>query len=177
VQITIREIDEQAQTRQLLPFLEERAAEALALVREEALPAGALEAFLERSWDAPEKTLLVAEAARSPPDADSAQAANSTRAAGASPPATSPSPLGLLLSGPFTDPLAGDRRPMILVLWVERSLRHRGLAGALVRRAREIMAERGLAPLAGRAEAGDDTRISMGERWGFMRIWEVMVAE
>jgi GNAT superfamily N-acetyltransferase len=84
---------------------------------------------------------------------------------------------GLLLSGPFTDPLAGDRRPMILVLWVERSLRHRGLAGALVKRARELMAERGLAPLAGRAEAGDDARIAMGERWGFMRAWEVMVAE
>jgi GNAT superfamily N-acetyltransferase len=156
MKVTIRQVEDGREARDLVPILNVMAEEAMSLVREEPLPPGALERFLERSFEAPETLLLVAEVPEGLPGGGLA---------------------GLLLTGPFSDPLAGDCRPMILVLSVNRSLRHRGLAGALVTRAREIVAERGLPALAGRTEAGDDVRISMGERWGFLRVWEVMVAE
>lgn len=82
--------------------------------------------------------------------------------------------LGVLLAGAFEDPLGIERVPMILLLSVDSRQRHRGLASALVERAQAILTERGHPRLAARAPHNDDARISMGERWGFVREWEVL---
>jgi len=95
--------------------------------------------------------------------------------AGGKPYRVGPSAIGMRYN-PY-GPSTFDNQNNIRMAFNQQDPRHRGLAGALVTRAREIVAERGLPALAGRTEAGDDVRISMGERWGFLRVWEVMVAE
>jgi hypothetical protein len=40
-----------------------------------------------------------------------------------------------------------------------------------------VLAERGMRVLAARAGHNDDALISMGERWGFVRAWELMLFE
>lgn len=85
--------------------------------------------------------------------------------------------IGFCVTGPLVDPLAGDALPMVVALWVDPDWRHRGLARALVARAREELGARGRSVLAARAGHNDDALISMGERWGFVRAWEVMVHE
>ena len=85
--------------------------------------------------------------------------------------------LGVCITGAFEDPLVGTRVPMILVLFVSPTARHRGLAKALVAQATERLAARGLRSIAARAGHNDDALISMGERWGFVRQWEIMVRE
>ncbi len=84
---------------------------------------------------------------------------------------------GMCLTAPFEDPLTGEIVPMIVLLRVEPETRHRGLARALVDDARAILAERGHRVLAARAAHNDDALISMGERWGFVRHWELMLRE
>ena len=84
---------------------------------------------------------------------------------------------GLCLTVPFEDPLTGEILPMIVILRVDPNLRHRGIARALVDDARSILAERGHGILAARAGHNDDALISMGERWGFLRHWELMLHE
>jgi GNAT superfamily N-acetyltransferase len=66
---------------------------------------------------------------------------------------------------------------MVLVLYVEPDARHRGVARALVEEATRLLAARGLRRLAARAGHNDDALISMGERWGFVRQWELMLRE
>ena len=85
--------------------------------------------------------------------------------------------VGYCVTGPLLDPLAGDQSPMVLALWVDPDWRRRGLARALVARIREELGSRGLGVLSARAGHNDDALISMGERWGFVRSWEVMVRE
>ena len=63
---------------------------------------------------------------------------------------------------------------MILALWVDPDWRHRGLARALVGRVHD---ELGAAVIGARAAHNDDALISMGERWGFVRSFEVMFHE
>lgn len=84
---------------------------------------------------------------------------------------------GLCLTAPFEDPLTGEIVPMIVVLHVEPELRHRGIAAALVKDAQKLLGGRGHASLAARAGHNDDALISMGERWGFLRHWELMLHE
>ncbi len=55
--------------------------------------------------------------------------------------------------------------------------RHQGLAAKLVAEVSAVLRERGMMSLAARAGHNDDALISMGERWGFVRTWEMMVRE
>ena len=85
--------------------------------------------------------------------------------------------VGYCVTGPLVDPLAGDQLPMVLALWVEPEWRRRGLARALVSGVQQELRARGLTLLAARSGHNDDALISMGERWGFVRSWEVMIFE
>ena len=92
-------------------------------------------------------------------------------------PAGGSEPVGLCLVGPFEDPLTLTRLPMVLVLEVDEKARHRGVARALIEQAQSVLAARGQRVLAARAAHNDDALISMGERWGFVRAWELMLFE
>ena len=85
--------------------------------------------------------------------------------------------IGFCVVVPFVDPLLGDAMPMVVALWTEVDHRHRGLAGQMVQAARRDLESRGHHILASRAGHNDDALISMGERWGFVRSWELMVRE
>jgi GNAT superfamily N-acetyltransferase len=85
--------------------------------------------------------------------------------------------LGYCVVVPFPDPLLGDHMPMVVALFTETDYRHRGLAGQMVAAARRDLESRGHMELAARAGHNDDALISMGERWGFVRSWELMVRE
>ena len=135
----------------LAPRLDEHSAEFMAQFSDEPFPRGASERFLRRHFAARETCLVLAE--------------------------RTGKTWGVCLVGPFTDPLLGTTQPMLLVLHVDPSLRHRGVASELVRDAERILAERGCKTLAARAGHNDDALISMGERWGFVRSWELMVKE
>src|SRR5262245_19118334 len=86
-------------------------------------------------------------------------------------------PLALAGSAPFEDPLTGDREAMLVLLYVDPSIRQRGVARELVRELRRKLAERGVTNLWPRAAHNDDAVISMGERWGFVRAWELLTSE
>jgi ribosomal protein S18 acetylase RimI-like enzyme len=81
------------------------------------------------------------------------------------------------LVGPLVDPLRGESLPTVLVLHVDPALRHRGVAHELIEEATRVLAARGLQRLAARVGHNDDALISMGERWGFVRSWGLMVRE
>lgn len=83
--------------------------------------------------------------------------------------------MALCLSVPFDDPLLTVRTACIVGLWVNPRLRHRGVARALVGELRRILAQRGVTRIAARTGHTDDALISMGERWGFVRAWELLV--
>ena len=85
--------------------------------------------------------------------------------------------IGFCVTGPLVDPLVGDAMPMVVALYVDPNFRHRGLARKMVLGVRMELAERGHGTLAARAGHNDDALISMGERWGFVRAFEVMVRE
>ena len=153
MEVELRRIDSQSEAHSLSARIDAWAAAAFAEHRDTPLPARVGARFVARHFDAPETVLLVAESR--PGAAD----------------------LGLCLVGPFEDPLTAERTPMILVLHVEPKVRHRGLARALLRHAREILVERGFASVAARAAHNDDALISMGERWGFVRQRELMLQE
>ncbi len=85
--------------------------------------------------------------------------------------------IGMCVTAPMEDPLVGDRMPLIVVLSVHSDYRHRGLASQMVQAVRAELESRGLASLAARAAHNDDALISMGERWGFVRVYEIMVRE
>jgi GNAT superfamily N-acetyltransferase len=137
----------------LAPALDARAAEFLAQFTDEPYPEGATARFLERSFEDPATLLLVAEVGE--PGAFA----------------------GLCLTGPLVDPLLGTATPTVLILHVETAWRHRGVAGHLIEESRRLLGARGLGQLAGRVGHNDDALISMGERWGFVRQWELMVRE
>lgn len=105
--------------------------------------------LVERSFGAPEFLLLLAEEGSAP--------------------------AGLCASVPFADPLTGEVLPLIALLFVEPAFRHRGLARALVLEARRQLSRRGFTRVGARAAHNDDARISMGERFGFVRAWELLL--
>jgi GNAT superfamily N-acetyltransferase len=80
----------------------------------------------------------------------------------------------LCLVGPFRDPLLGTVIPLVLVLYVRSAWRHRGLGRSLLERAAGTLEERGVGGLTARVGHNDDALISMGERWGFVRNFELM---
>jgi len=145
----LRTVTDPAEARALATRLDTAAAEMQEIHEGPPPPAGWAEAWLDAHFADELGLLLVAESRAGATD------------------------LGLLLAGPHTDPLGIERLPMILLLSVDRSVRHRGLARALVNRAQEIFTGRGHDRLTARAPHNDDARISMGERWGFVREWEL----
>ncbi len=86
-------------------------------------------------------------------------------------------PLALAASAPFEDPLTGAVGAVIVLLYTDPSIRQRGVARALIQELRRGLAARGVGELWARAAHNDDALISMGERWGFVRAWELMSAE
>ncbi len=151
--ISLRQIEDLEVALSLAPVLDGYAREAAAEFRDDPLPTGVTEAFLRRSFEDTETVLVVAESA--PGEMD----------------------LGICLTGPFADPLSAERVPLILILYVDPSVRHRRVARALVDGAAALLAERGMNHLAARAGHNDDALISMGERWGFVRQWDLMLRE
>jgi GNAT superfamily N-acetyltransferase len=136
------------------PLVERYAAEAVEIMEQlggASVPAGLGRRFLERVVGDPAGLVLAAR----------------NGAGGAD--------LGLLIAAPFEDPLLLKREPMIVLLHVDASVRHRGLARVLVERAVLILRQRGFARVAARAAHNDDALISMGERFGFVRQWELML--
>ncbi len=150
MEIDIRTVQTVDAAREHLALLRTSGLEALQELGLAVAPEDFMESFLASNLDDPQTLLLIAET--------SAGAAD----------------MGLLLVGPQIDPLSGVRTPMILILSVESSARHRGLARALVREARRLLSRRGYSQLAARCPHGDDALISMGERWGFLRTWEFL---
>lgn len=150
---TLRRITEFAEAEALAPALDAYAAQAINDFFDEPLPEGVCRRFFERHFSAPETVLLVAENERGASD------------------------LGLCVTGPFEDPLLGSRVPMVLILYVSPDVRHRGLARTLIAEVSRILEARGSKKLAARAGHNDDALISMGERWGFVRQWEMMIRE
>ena len=151
MKLTLRPVVNLAEALTFAARLELAAAALHAQFSDDALPPDTIGGFLRRSFTARETLLLAAEA-----DGKA---------------------WGLLLTGPFTDPLFGTTAPLVLVLSVDASLRHRGVATELIHEAEAVLKERGLPTLAARAAHNDDALISMGERWGFVRAWELMVKE
>lgn len=153
MKLTLRTLESLEQALELAPALDRHAAEFWTQFSDEAWPAGACERFLRRAFEAPETLVLVAQ--------DAARA----------------EPWGVCVTGPFVDPLRGHTTPMVLVLHVDPSLRHRGVAHELIEEATRVLATRGLRRLSARVGHNDDALISMGERWGFVRAWEWMLRE
>jgi GNAT superfamily N-acetyltransferase len=135
------------------PTLDEHAAQFAAQFSDQPFPRGASARFLASHIGARETVLIVAE--------------GEGRSA----------PVGLCLVGPLADPLTGVTLPLVLVLYVDASLRHRGIAGELVAEVEQVLRARGIEQLAARAGHNDDALVSMGERWGFVRAWELMIKE
>ena len=85
--------------------------------------------------------------------------------------------IGIFLSVPTQEPLTGELLPFIAILEVNSRYRHRGLARQMVESATGKLRERGFFDLSVRVGHNDDALISMGERWGFIRNWEMMIRE
>jgi ribosomal protein S18 acetylase RimI-like enzyme len=86
-------------------------------------------------------------------------------------------PLALAASAPFEDPLTGEVQALLVLLYTDPSIRQRGVARSLTGELRRALAARGVRELWARAAHNDDALISMGERWGFVRTWELMSVE
>jgi len=149
----IRRIEDLQSAIELAPALEAYASQATAEFRDGPLAEGTCRRFFGKRFSEPETVLVVAETA------------------------TGRSDLGVCVSGPFEDPLTGARVPMVLILFVSPNARHQGLAAKLVAEVSAVLRERGMTSIAARAGHNDDALISMGERWGFVRTWEMMVRE
>ncbi len=133
--------------------LQHAADESTRSFREDDLAPGLAERFLRERFDQREALLVVAE--------------GEGRA----------TPFGLCATARFEDPLTGEASALIVALYVDSTVRHHGVARALVEEVRRRLATRGVTRLAGRTEHNDDALISMGERWGFLRAWELMVRD
>jgi len=151
--LRLRTIDDLERALAHAAALDRHAEEFHAQFSDEPFPQGATQRFLEAHFGEPETLLLVAE-----------DVASEERA-------------GVCLIGAFEDPLLGARTPTVLILFVEPSWRHRGVARALIQRALEVLSDKGHPNLAARVGHNDDALISMGERWGFTRLWEFILRE
>jgi ribosomal protein S18 acetylase RimI-like enzyme len=156
MKLALRTVTRLDEALALAPLLDASAAEFHAQCSDDPYPEGASERFLRAHLAHPASVLIVAEEQGAPP---------ASRA------------WGVCVTGPFTDPLLGTLQPMVLVLHVDPALRHRGVARELVDQADSLLRSRGYPTLAARAGHNDDALISMGERWGFVRSWELMVRE
>ena len=85
--------------------------------------------------------------------------------------------LAAIASGPFEDPLTFETTPMIVLLYVRPEIRHRGVARALILELSRRLTQRGFDALLARAGHNDDALISMAERLGMIRTFEVMSSE
>ncbi len=151
--LSLRVIDSREEALGLAERLAHLAEEAMAEYRAEPLPPDAGRRFVERHFGADELLVLAAEESGT----------------GAS--------CGLCVTAPFEEPFTGEVHPLVVVLHVRPELRHRGIARALVAEARRVLRRRGTRSLAVRAAYNDDALISMGERWGFVRAWELMIGD
>ena len=145
--LKLRPIESVDEARDLLPLLE-RGLRETSLGYLEDLVEGTAGRLLQRHFGRPETLFLVAESE------------GDVRAVAA--------------TAPYEDPLTAATAPMLVLLWVDPPIRHRGVARALVRETRRILAARGFDALLARVDHNDDALISMGERWGMVRTWEVM---
>lgn len=75
----------------------------------------------------------------------------------------------ILLTLPLVDPLFGGEEAWMRVLYTIPGARNRGLAGGLLTRAKEILAQRGLRVLRADAFYGDDAIVGLFERREFER--------
>lgn len=148
---TIELVQDRALALAAAEDLERAAQELSAEFRDTPLPEATVRRLVERAFDRPETVLVQARAGERH--------------------------LGTCLTAPFEDPLTAEVLPMIVLLHVVPEQRHRGLARTLVERALRTLEARGLTELAARAAHNDDALISMGERWGFVRRWELMLLE
>lgn len=152
MQIELRAIETQSEALECAQQLEPWARHQVSEWRAEPLPQGALARWIGERFGARETVLVGA-----------------FGAAGEW--------LGAALSGPFEEPLGLERQPMVLLLFVDERVRHRGLARALLDDLRRRLRARGFAGVLARAGHNDDALISMAERWGFTRQWELMELE
>ena len=86
-------------------------------------------------------------------------------------------PVAVCLAVPLEEPLTRASVPLIVALYVAPALRNRGIARTLVGEVRRLFSVRGIHTLSVRAGHNDDALISMGERWGFVRRWELLAYE
>ncbi len=153
MQVRIRILERKEDVLRVAETFQPWADESASQLTGDALASGAVERLLERHREDPRT--LVAVAGLEPGE-----------------PA-----IGGLLALPLEDPLSGEREPLIVVLHVDVRFRHRGVARALVEAATEEFSRRGFSRVLARAGHNDDALISMGERWGFVRDWELMARE
>jgi GNAT superfamily N-acetyltransferase len=156
MKLALRTVSRLEEALTLAPLLDGSAAEFHAQCSDDPYPQGAAERFLRERFPSPATVVVVAEEEGAAPGGRA---------------------WGVCVTGPFTDPLLGTTQPMVLVLHVDPALRHRGVARELVDQADSLLRSRGYPTLAARAGHNDDALISMGERWGFVRSWELMVRE
>jgi len=153
MELELRQVTSLQEALRLAPRIEQSAAEFQAQFSDAVLPRDAAARWLTTRFDLPQTVLVGAF------------------------PSGAGEPVGLCLVGPFEDPLTLERTPIVLVLQVDEKARRRGVARALVELVQSVLAERGMRVLAARAGHNDDALISMGERWGFVRAWELMLFE
>lgn len=153
MEIALRKLESAGEAPSLASELDAYIAQVASEHRDEAPPEGAGEALLARAFSDPYGIVLVA---LNPGD---------------------DARLGYCVIGPMIDPIFGDSAPMVLAMHVEPEWRRRGLSRALLARAREELMKLGQRILYARAGHNDDALISMGERAGFVRSWEVMELE
>ncbi len=149
--LRLETIDDPARAAELSELLERAACETGVAVFGDSIDAGAGQHFLDAHFASPYAVLVVAEA--------------------------EDGVLGLAATAPFIDPLTGATLPMLTMLYVDPSIRQRGVARALVAEVRRRLRDRGRAEVVARAGHNDDALISMGERWGLVRAWELMSSE
>jgi GNAT superfamily N-acetyltransferase len=150
--VTLQIFSEKAQALALAPDLEAHADEISGEYRLDPLPADTCVGLVERHWGQPQTVVAIAHT-------------------------TEGERLAACVTVPLEDPLSGEKVPIVVLLEVHPDYRHRGLARSLVGAVRTELESRGEQRIAARAAHNDDAIISMGERWGFTRVWELMVRE
>ena len=153
MQVDLKIITDRSEALELAPTIDVVAGEINAEFRDTPIPENAGRDMIGRHFEAPETVVAVA--------LDQETGAQ----------------LGLCITAPLEDPLLGERLPLVVILHVDPDTRHRGLARLLVDGVSRELESRGIHKIAARAGHNDDALISMGERWGFVRHWEVMLRE
>ena len=147
----LRTLTDAEEAWRLLPMLERAVTESSLAWQDTPVPPSVAQRYLETQLDEEGACLVVAES-----DEET---------------------LAVAASAPFVDPLTGAMNPMLVMLWVDPSIRHRGVARALVGELKRRLARRGMTDLAARVGHTDDALTSMGERWGWVRSWSFLSAE